>query len=30
MNLAQDQAVAFQAAERLREHLLRNPADFPS
>ena len=29
MNLAQDQAVAFQAAERLREHLLRNPTDFP-
>ena len=29
MNFAQDQAVALKAAERLREHLLRNPADFP-
>ena len=29
MNFAQDEAVSLQAAERLREHLLRNPADFP-
>lgn len=29
MDLAQDQAVALQAAEGLREHLLRNSADLP-
>ena len=29
MNFAQDQAVALQAAECLREHLLRNLTDFP-
>ena len=29
VNFAQDQAVALQAAECLREHLLRNPTDFP-
>jgi len=29
MNFPEDQAISLQTAERLREHLLRDPANLP-
>lgn len=29
MNFPEDQSISLQTAERLREHLLRDPADLP-